>query len=120
MGTFISWVVVASLGALLLARVPFVPESDVGWYVLFGLPLAGVGVAMCIGALSNRRAFRVLAGMVVTGAGVIQTAFGMLYGLLDPDNHWGRPGDPRPWSVGLGLVLACIGVYLLFRRSRNS
>jgi hypothetical protein len=39
---------VAIAGSISLIRVPFViPQKNVGWYILFGLPLAGVGVAVC-------------------------------------------------------------------------
>jgi peptidoglycan/LPS O-acetylase OafA/YrhL len=108
---FLAGLIVATVGATVLARAHFLEPSDAEWYILIGLPALGIGVAACLRALSKRRIVRILAGLVVASAGLILTAFGMINHLLEPDFHPNFYNDSRPWCVcmGLGLLVAGLG-----------
>jgi hypothetical protein len=97
-------------GLCLLARTPHAAQRNPGWYILFGLPLLGVGAAGLLLAGSATRARRIAAGAIVIVTGMLLAAFGATDGLLDPDNPWHMYNDPRPVSVTVGLVLAICGV----------
>jgi hypothetical protein len=102
-------VVLIMAGVILLAQTPRISQRDVGWYILPGLPLLGVGIAGLLVAGSARKAVRILAGVIMAATGLLLAAFGATNGLLDPDDHWHMYTDPRPLSVTVGLVLSVWG-----------
>ncbi len=98
------------LGVILLTRIPFVSQKEAGWYLLPGVPLVGVGIAVCLAGVSPRRAVRILASLIVTGSGLVLALVGAADRLLDPDDPWHMYNDPRPLSVAAGLIVACVGI----------
>jgi hypothetical protein len=103
-------VVLIVAGLSLLARTLYVSQRDIGWYILPGLPLLGVGAAGLLIASSARRAVRILASVIVISTGLLLAFFGATDRLLAPDDPWHTYYDSRPLSVTVGIVLALGGV----------
>jgi hypothetical protein len=78
---------------------------DGGWLMLAGLPLISAGLAVCLVALSNGKALRIVAGSVVIVSGLLLAGYGIV---ADMGDRW-HSDDPRPWCFISGLTMAAVG-----------
>ena|SRR5580698_4942808 len=105
-------------------------EKGADWPTLFGPPLFGLGVAICLVTLSGGtpKLVRILlqpgAGLVVAGVGLLQSlSAGVRIAIQGPYNgsgEWVPPPDPTghwrayfaslEWAEAVGLLLVIAGV----------